>query len=112
MKAKLESSRMRLFSYNHFYIVDSAEQSTPGSEGTNFQVGFMQNVLPRAAGNAVPDAYVLVTTNETGVVEFDVTTMFGGVQRTDTYIVDSSAPTRVNFVADDVYICDNYSGEG
>ncbi|CAI8051656.1 hypothetical protein GBAR_LOCUS28286 [Geodia barretti] len=82
----------------------SAELSTPGSMGTKFLVGFMQNVLPRTGGNAVPDAYLLVTTNETGVVEFDVTTMFGGVQSSSTYTVDSTAPTRVNFPADDVYV--------
>ncbi|CAI8045940.1 hypothetical protein GBAR_LOCUS25392 [Geodia barretti] len=82
----------------------SAEPSTPGSIGTKFLVGFMQNVLPRTVGNTVPDAYLLVTTNETGVVEFDVTTMFGGVQSSSTYTVDSTAPTRVNFPADDVYV--------
>ena len=80
------------------------EQATPGSEGTKFLVGFMQNVIPRDAVRPVPDAYLLVTTNEIGVVEFDVTTMFGGVQRTYTYTVDSSAETRVNFPADDVYV--------
>ena len=61
----------------------------------------MQNILPRTAGNAVPDAYLLVTTSETGVVEFDVTIMFCG---SSTYTVDSSSPTRVNFPADDVYV--------
>ncbi|CAI8033448.1 hypothetical protein GBAR_LOCUS18865 [Geodia barretti] len=82
----------------------SADPSTPGSMGTKFLVGFMQNVLPRTVESPVPDAYLLVTTNETGVVEFNVTTMFGGVQRTDTYTVDSNATTRVNFAADDVYV--------
>ena len=62
--------------------------------GTKFLVGFMQNVLPRTVGNTVPDAYLLVTTNETGVVEFDVTTMFGGVQSSSTYTVDSTASFR------------------
>ena len=80
------------------------EQATPGSEGTKFLVGFMQNVILQEAFIPVPDAYLLVTTSETGVVEFDVKTMFGGVQRTDTYTVDSSVPTRVNFPADDVYV--------
>ena len=61
----------------------------------------MQNIFPRTAGNAVPDAYLLVTTNETGVVVFDVTIMFCG---SSTYTVDSSSPTRVNFPADDVYV--------
>ena len=64
----------------------------------------MQNIFPRTAGNTVPDAYLLVTTNETGVIEFDVTTMFGGMQSSNSYTVDSSAPTRVNFAADDVYV--------
>ena len=64
----------------------------------------MQNIIPRDAVRPVPDAYLLVTTSETGVVEFEVTTMFGGVQSSSTYTVDSSAPTRVNFPADDVYV--------
>ena len=64
----------------------------------------MQNIIPRDAVIPEPDAYLLVTTSETGVVEFDVTTMFGGVQSSNTYTVDSSAPTRVNFPADDVYV--------
>ena len=66
----------------------------------------MQNILPRDASRPVPDAYFIVTTSESGVVEFDVTTNFGGVERSTAYTVDSSAPTRVNFAADDVYVTD------
>ena len=76
-----------------------AEPNTPGSAGSRFLVAFMQNI-PRSEGTPDPDAYMMVTTNETGTVEFDVT--FDGT--TTTYQVDSSAPLRINFVADDVYV--------
>ena len=84
------------------YTVFLAESGTPGSAGTKFLVGYMQNILH--AARPVPDAYLMISTNETGVVDFDVTTVIGGVERSTAYTVDSSAPTRVNFAADDVYI--------
>ena len=77
-----------------------AEPDTPGSAGSRFLVAFMQNIFPRSEGTPEPDAYIMVTTDETGTVEFDVT--FDGT--TTTYQVDSSAPLRINFVADDVYV--------
>ena len=58
-----------------------AESGTPGSAGTKFLVGYMQNVIPRDAARPVPDAYLMISTNETGVVDFDVTAMIGGVER-------------------------------
>ena len=64
----------------------------------------MQNILPRPLGRPVPDAYLLVSTDENDEVVFDVTTNFGDVENTVTYKVDSSSPTRVNFAADDVYV--------
>ena len=80
------------------------DAGVPSSNGTKFLVGFMQNVLPRDALFTVPDAYLIVTTSETEMVEFDVTTMLGGVESTTTYQVNSSWPTRVEFEADDVYV--------
>ena len=61
----------------------------------------MQNIIPRDPTIPVPDAYFIVTTSEAGVVEFNVTSVFGGVT---TYEVNSTHPTRVNFAADDVYV--------
>ena len=66
----------------------------------------MHNVLPRDVLRPVPDAYLLVTTNEAGTVDFDVTTMFGGVTNTAAYQVTSADATRINFRADDVYVTD------
>ena len=64
----------------------------------------MQNFFPRHEGLPVPDEYFIVTTSETGVVMFDVTTTFGGVHSTTAYAVNSTHPTRVNFPPDDVYV--------
>ena len=75
------------------------ESDTPGSAGSRFLVAFMQNI-PRSEGTPDPDAYLMVTTDEIGTVEFDVT--FDGT--TTTYQVDTSAPLRINFVADHVYV--------
>ena len=79
------------------YTVFLAESGTPGSAGTKFLVGYMQNVLPRDAARPVPDAYLMISTNETGVVDFDVTTVIGGVERSTAYTVDSSAPNKSQF---------------
>lgn len=64
----------------------------------------MQNVLPRDSAIAVPDAYLLVTTEEAGLVDFDVSTNFGGNLVKTAYQVNSSQTTRINFPADDVYL--------
>ena len=64
-------------------------------------VAFPQNILPRDSARDVPDAYLLVTTNDIGEVIFDVTTTFSGVT---THRVNSTTYTRVNFPADDVYV--------
>ena len=77
-----------------------ADFDIPSSRGTKFLVAFMQNI-PRDPTLPVPDAYFIVTTSEAGIVEFDVTNVFGGIT---TYEVNSTHPTRVNFGADDVYV--------
>ena len=38
------------------------------------------------------------------MVEFDVTTIFGGIENTTTYQVNSTKPTRVTFQPNDVYV--------
>ena len=64
----------------------------------------MKNILPRDSERPVPFAYFMVSTEEDGLVEFDVRTNFGGVESITTYLVNSTQPTRVNFLADDVYV--------
>ena len=62
----------------------------------------MQNSLPRDSARPVPDACLIVATNETGSVLFDV--LYIGT--TTVYQVNSTHPTRVCFPADGVYITD------
>ena len=77
------------------------DPNNPSSSGSDFVVGFMQNIIPRDPTATVPDAYLLVSTEESEVVNFQVSSTFSG---TSSYQVSSSAPTRVNFPADDAYV--------
>jgi hypothetical protein len=81
-----------------------SDPDNPGSKGTKFVVAFMQNIIPRDAATDVPDAYIMVSTNEIGVVEFDVMTRLGGNEETNMYQVNSTHPTRINFNPDDFYV--------
>ena len=68
----------------------------------------MQNILPRDPLLATPDAYFMVSTNEDGLVEFDITTRFGGNEVVATHQVTSAEPVRINFNPDDVYVTDGF----
>ena len=82
----------------------STDPTNPFHKGTKFIVAFMQNSIPRDSSRPVPDAYFMVSTGEVGIVIFDVTTRFGGIEQTTTYEVNSTHRTQVSFPADTVYV--------
>ena len=79
------------------YIVST----NPSSEGCKFVVAFMKNVRDRL--DPEPDAYFIVTTTDPGVVNFNVTTRFAGLNVT-THQVTRDRPVRILFPADSVYV--------
>ena len=96
---------LQSITFMHLCWWSLADFDIPSSRGTKFLVAFMQNIIPTALTIPVPDTYFIVTTSEAGVVDFNVTNVFGGVT---TYEVNSTHPTRVNFGADDVYVTNIY----
>ena len=92
------------FGISAFFPLYYVVPNNPSSKGTKFLLGFMQNILPRDSALLVPDAYFIVVTDESGEVEFDVTTRFGGTEITRTYVVTYNESKRINYPADDVYV--------
>ena len=85
---------------SHTFIF--ADPSTPSSKGTRFLVAFMPNTASnRLSEDPIPNAYIVVTTDEEGTVDFSVTTHFGGTDVTTDYNVTCDEPKRINFPADD-----------
>ena len=76
-----------------------ADPNTPSSKGTRFLIAFMPNTASnRLSEDPIPNAYIVVTTDEMDTVDFSVTTHFSG---TTDYNVTCEQPTRINFVAND-----------
>ena len=73
-----------------------------GSKGNKFYVAFPQNV-PRGPTDPETDAYIFVSTTESDVVQFTVTTTFGGTE-TNNYEVRNNQTTRVVFSPDAYYV--------
>ena len=96
---------LQSITFMHLCWWSLADFDIPSSRGTKFLVAFMQNIVPTDLTIPVPDAYFIVTTSEAGVVEFNVTNVFGGITTCE---VNSTYPTRVNFGADDVYVTNIY----
>ena len=70
-----------------------AVSTNPSCEGRRFVVVFMKNALPRDDLAKEPEAYFIVTTTDTGVVNFTVTTKFTGMTVTKHYQVTWDQPT-------------------
>ena len=64
----------------------------------------MKNALPRDDLAKKLDAYFIVTTTNTGVVNFTVTTKFTGVTVTKHHQVTWDQPTQMSYPADSVYV--------
>ena len=76
-----------------------ADPNTPSSKGTRFVIAFMPSTASnRLPDDTVPNAYIVVITDEMGIVEFNVTTSFSGTMN---YNVTCDQPTRINFPATD-----------
>ena len=63
----------------------------------------MNNKLRRDVLDLEPDAYFIVTTTDPGVVNFNVTSRFAGLNIT-THQVTRDQPVRISYPADSVYV--------